>query len=145
MNELPPLLRDQRKVDIDHLRMLAIFHFVLACLTLVGLGFLGLHYALMHTLMTDHDLWKNQKGGGPPPEQFFAMFQWIYLILGGLCVVGGVANLLSGLFLRKQVNRVFSLVVAGIDCMQFPFGTVLGVFTLIVLLRDSVAALYERR
>ena len=26
MNELPPLLHDQRKTDLDHLRLLAIFH-----------------------------------------------------------------------------------------------------------------------
>ena len=38
---------------------------------------------------------------------------------------------------------MFSLVVAALDCMGFPFATVLGVFTFIVLLRDSVAELYE--
>ena len=145
MNELPPLLRDQRRVDMDHLRMLAIFHFVIAGLALIGLGFLGLHYLLMHTIMTNPEMWQNQKGGGPPPEQFFAMFKWMYLFFGALLVVGGVGNLLSGLFLRQQIHRVFSLIVAGINCVQVPFGTVLGVFTFIVLLRDSVREIYERR
>jgi hypothetical protein len=28
MSELPPLPRDQRKIDADHLNLLAIFHFV---------------------------------------------------------------------------------------------------------------------
>ncbi|MEI7908389.1 MAG: hypothetical protein WCK77_02005 [Verrucomicrobiota bacterium] len=145
MNELPPIVRDPRKTDIDQLRLLAIFHFVIAGLAIVGLGFLGLHYVIMHTVMTNPEMWKNQKGGGPPPEQFFAIFKWLYVVLGSLMVVGGVGNLLSGLFLRKQVNRVFSLIVAGIDCVQFPFGTALGVFTFIVLLRDSVREIYERR
>jgi len=143
MNELPPLLRDQRKTDLDHLRMLAIFHFVIAGLAILGLGFLAVHYAIMQTVMTDPAMWKNQKGGGPPPEQFFAVFKWLYVIMGALLVAGGVANLLSGLFLRKQTNRVFSLIVAGMDCLQFPFGTALGVFTFIVLLRDSVRGIYE--
>jgi len=145
MNELPPLVRDQRKTDMDQLRLLAIFHFVIAGLAIVGLGFLALHYVLMHSVMTNPAMWKNQKSGDPPPEQFFAMFKWFYLIFGVLLVAGGVGNLLSGLFLRKQVNRVFSLIVAGIDCVQFPFGTALGVFTFIVLLRDSVREIYERR
>jgi len=38
---------------------------------------------------------------------------------------------------------MFSLIIAGINCVQFPFGTVLGVFTFVVLLRDSVRELYE--
>ena len=43
MTELPPLLRDQRKIDTDHLRLLAVFHFVIAGLAIVGIGFLVLH------------------------------------------------------------------------------------------------------
>ena len=38
---------------------------------------------------------------------------------------------------------MFSLVVAGLNCMGFPFATVLGVFTFLVLLRESVVELYE--
>lgn len=143
MNELPPLLRDQRKTDADHLRLLAIFHFVIAGLAILGLGFLGLHYVLMHAIMSNPETWKPQKGAGPPPEQFFAMFKWFYLFCGALMVAGGVGNLLSGLFIRRQINRLFSLIVAGINCLQFPFGTALGVFTFIVLLRDSVLERYE--
>lgn len=143
MTELPPLMRDQRKADADHLRLLAIFHFVVAGFAIVGLGFLFMHYAVMHTVISNPEMWKNQKGGGPPPEQFFAMFKWFYLFFGVVLVAGGLGNLISGLFIRKKKNRIFSLVVAGINCMQFPFGTVLGVFSFIVLLRDSVRELYE--
>ncbi|PYV42168.1 MAG: hypothetical protein DMG06_14865 [Acidobacteria bacterium] len=30
MTELPPLLRDQRRIDAEHLKLLSIFHFVLS-------------------------------------------------------------------------------------------------------------------
>ena len=143
MTELPPLLRDQRKVDADHLRLLAVFHFVFAGLAVVGIGFLALHFAIMHSLFANPEMWKNQKNAGPPPEVFFAVFRWFYLIFGVLLVVGLVANLLSGRFLLKKKFRTFSLIVAGINCIQIPFGSVLGVFTLIVLLRDSVRELYD--
>jgi hypothetical protein len=33
-------------------------------------------------------------------------------------------------------------VVAGIECIVMPFGTVLGVFTLVVLSRESVKTLF---
>jgi hypothetical protein len=62
-----------------------------------------------------------------------------------LLVIGSVCNLLSGLWIRARRNRVFSLVVAGINCFQVPLGTALGIFTIIVLMRDSVRELYEAR
>jgi hypothetical protein len=34
-------------VDADHLKLLAVFHFVGAGLALVGIGFLLLHYTVM--------------------------------------------------------------------------------------------------
>ena len=37
----------------------------------------------------------------------------------------------------------FFLVVAAINCLHMPLGTVLGVFTIIVLIRQSVVELYE--
>ena len=133
----------QRKTDTDQLRLLAIFHFIIAGLAVVGLGFLALHYTFMHSIMNNPEVWKNQKGDGPPPAEFFAIFKWVYVVIGAFIVAGGIANLLSGLFLRKQTNRLFSLIIAGLNCMQFPFGTALGVFTFVVLLRDSVRELYE--
>jgi hypothetical protein len=37
---------------------------------------------------------------------------------------------------------LYCLVVAGIECIFMPFGTVLGVFTIIVLMRPSVRNLF---
>jgi hypothetical protein len=144
MPELAPLLHDQRKVDADHLRLLAIFHYVVAGLTVVGIGFLFLHYTILSAIFDNPEMWKEQKNGAPPAE-FFAIFKWVYVVLGVLIVADGLVNLLSGRFLQRRKHRMFSLVVAGLNCLQFPFGSVLGVFTFIVLLRDSVRQMYEER
>jgi hypothetical protein len=143
MADLPPLMRDQRKADEDHLRLLSIFHFVCAGLAVLGIGFLALHYLVFHAFLANPEIWKNQKGSVPPPREFFALFKWFYVIFGVWLVASGVANLLSGLFIGRRKYRVFSLVVAGINCIHVPFGTVLGVFTFIVLLRPSVREVYE--
>ena len=142
MSELPPLMRDQRKVDADHVKLLAIFHFVLAGLSLAGLAFLFLHWMIMHSFMGNPALWKDAKGG-PPPAEFFAIFKWFYVFFGVVIVTLGLGNLLSGWCLLKRRARMFSLVVAGVNCLGFPFGTALGVFTLIILLRESVIELYS--
>ena len=135
-------MRDQRKADADHLRLLSIFHYVLAAVAGRGLGFLALHYALMHAVLANPEMWNSAKGG-PPPAQIFALFRWFYVVFGTLLVIGGVLNLLSGRFIHRRRHRVYSLIVAGLNCMQLPFGTMLGVFTFVVLLRDSVREAYD--
>ena len=75
--------------------------------------------------------------------EIFAAFKFFYLIFGVWFFASGVMNVASGLFLRARKYRTFSLVVAGINCLHVPIGTVLGVFTIIVLIRDSVRRLYE--
>jgi hypothetical protein len=49
----------------------------------------------------------------------------------------------AGYCIAKHKNRVLCLVVAGISLIGFPFSTILGVFSFIVLLRDSVRDLFE--
>ncbi|MEA3210769.1 MAG: hypothetical protein QOE70_3826 [Chthoniobacter sp.] len=138
---LPPLYRDQRVVDQEHLKLLAIFHYVVAGLAFAMIGFLVLHFMMMRMFFDNPEMWKDMPN--PPPHQFFAMFKWLYLIMGSFMIFYAIGNLLSGLWIRAKKNRMFSLVMAGLNCIQIPFGTVLGVFTIVVLVRDSVRELYE--
>lgn len=143
---LPPLMRDQRKVDAEHLKLLAVFHFVLAGLAVIGLGFLFLHWFFMSSIFDNPEMWKNAKDAPPPPpKEFFAIFKWFYAFMGVMIVGGGLASLVSGFCILRRRARMFSIVVAGVSCLGFPFGTALGVFTLVVLLRDSVREEYEAR
>ena len=142
MNGLPPLPRDQRKIDADHLKLLSVFHFVGAGLAVLGILFLLAHYAMFHAFFSNPKMWENQKQT-PPPAELFAIFKWFYLIFAVWFVGSGILNLLSGLFIRSRKHRTFSLVVSGINCLHIPLGTVLGVFTMIVLIRDSVRELYD--
>ena len=52
--------------------------------------------------------------------------------------------IVSGRKLAKMKNYMYSLVIACILCVGFPFGTVLGIFTIIVLSRETVRAAYGR-
>ena len=142
MPQMAPLPRDQRNIDTDHLNLLSIFHFVGAGLALLGILFLIAHFALMHFVFMNPAFWQNQKGV-PPPQEFFSIFIVFYIVGGIWFVVSATLNVLSGLFLHKRRNRTFSLVVAGINCVHMPLGTLLGVFTMIVLLRPSVREIYE--
>lgn len=137
------LIQNQQKRDREHLKLLSIFHFVFAGLALAGIGFLCVHYFIMHAVFSNPELWKTQKDSMPPPKAFLDAFVWFYVFMGGILLTGLVLNVLSGLFLRQKRHRVFSLVIGGLNCLQIPFGTALGVFTIIVLGRESVRGMYS--
>jgi len=80
----------------------------------------------------------------PPPQEMMALMQVIYLVVGLFIVVGTVMNILAVMFLRQRKHGVFAMVSAGLMCLQLPFGTILGVFTFVVLMRGSVREGYER-
>lgn len=75
-----------------------------------------------------------------------AFIGWIFLGAGIFFVLLGWALagmiLINGRMLARRRHYLFCQVAAGIECLFMPFGTVLGVFTLIVLQRPSVRALF---
>ncbi|HEX3628344.1 MAG TPA: hypothetical protein VH280_23290 [Verrucomicrobiae bacterium] len=146
MNNIPPLVaplpRDQRNIDADHLNLLSIFHFVGAGFACFGILFLMLHGAMMHFIFTNQSLWQDQRQP-PPPAAIFDVLIWVYLFGVLWFLVSAVLNILSGIFLRMRKFRTFSYVVSGVNCVHIPLGTVLGVFTIVVLTRESVRELYE--
>ncbi len=148
MNEPPPippmapLPANQRSVDEDHLNLLSIFYFVSAGLSFFGILALFADYVFLHFFFSNPVFMGNQKGG-PPPEAVFGFFLVFFMFFGALLVLLAILNVMTGFFLRERKHRTFSLVIAAIDCMQFPLGTALGVFTIIVLSRESVRKLYE--
>jgi len=63
-----------------------------------------------------------------------------FFIVAGWTFAAMVA--FAGRSLQTRQRYTFCLVMAGIECIFMPVGTVLGVFTIIVLVRDSVKELF---
>lgn len=136
--------------DAEHLRTLVICHYIEAGLTLMMSAFIPLHYAIMRMVFTNPEFTKEMeraRSGAQPmpfdPQQFFALFQWFYVIAGVFMLAAIILTVVSGRFIQRRVNRTFSIVVSGFLCLFFPFGTILGIFTIIVLTKDSVMRLYD--
>ncbi len=77
------------------------------------------------------------------PKEIIPFFIFFYVAIGAFLIALCVCNVLSGNYIRKRKNRIFSFIIAGINCMQVPLGTALGVFTFIVLSRESVKMEYS--
>ncbi len=62
----------------------------------------------------------------------------VFLVL----IVLAIAKLRAAFCIKHRRSRTFCMVVAGISCLEVPYGTVLGVLSFIVLGRDSVSHLF---
>jgi hypothetical protein len=57
-------------------------------------------------------------------------------------IVMAICILITGQCLSRRKGYSFALVMACIECLFVPFGTILGVFTIVALSRESVKALF---
>jgi cell division protein FtsW (lipid II flippase) len=128
--------------DTEHLRLLSIFHYVVSGLAAL-FSFFPLLYSGMGLLFVWAAQHPNPKQTGEPPPEFLG---WIFVALGGFFFLVGltmaICIFISGRTLAKRKRYWFTFVVACIECLFMPFGTILGVFTLIVLSRESVKKLF---
>jgi Na+-driven multidrug efflux pump len=142
-----PYVRNQRDTDEGHLRLLAIFHFVNAGLAFFGALVMVAEFFFMEKFFNNPNVWQGQKNApnAPPIGPVFEMVKWVFIVCGLFALLACFLNVLSGYCLSARKNRAFSLVVAGLNCLNMPLGTILGAFTFVVLLRDSVRDIYEQK
>ncbi len=73
---LPPLPASSTALkDAEHLKLLAIFHFIFAGLALLGVAFLWMHFTIMNAAMNNPKMWEHQDMKGFSPQEFFAAFR----------------------------------------------------------------------
>ena len=130
------------KDDAEHLRLLAIFHYVVGGLSCF-FALIPLLYTVIGSIFVFASRHAEFKPGHEPPPEVVG---WIFIFFGiAFCLVGlafGLAILWAGRSIARRRHYSFSFVVACVECLFMPFGTVLGVFTLIVLSRESVKAVF---
>jgi hypothetical protein len=128
--------------DKEHLQLLAIFHYVVA-----GLAALFSFFPLLYTTVGAIFIFAARHGTAKPGEDLPPEFLgWIFAVLGSLLFLIGIAMaiciLITGRSLALCKHYSFAVVMACIECLFIPFGTILGVFTIIVLSRESVRGLF---
>jgi len=132
----PPIMNQ----DEEHLRLLAIFHYVVAGIAAVFSLFPVIHLIVGLFLVFGAKYFKQQDN--PPPE----FFGWFFIIFASFFILVGltmaVLILINGRCLAKRKHYTFCQVMSGMECVFMPFGTILGVFTLVVLSRPSVRPLF---
>lgn len=143
--------------DREHLSALSIGHYILAGVALLG-GIPTLVFGIAGAKLIDEvgsDLSMAmgeitaQPGANPlgaNPESMADDLETLIMtmIVGGLvlAIVSAVHLALVGLKIRQRQWWLFCYLTGWGECLMFPFGTILGIFTIIVLGRPSVKRLF---
>jgi uncharacterized integral membrane protein len=129
----------QATIDADRLEWLPMMYWVSG-----GVGVLFSLYFLIYVVMgvTIAAIPTTSDESAPP-----AIIGWM---IAGMGLVGfvliallGVLRIMSGFWIRARKHRVAIMVIAGISCLEIPYGTLMGVVTFMILGRKSVAELFN--
>ena len=127
----------------EHLRLLAIFHFIYAGLIIVG-TLVPIFWLLTASLWWPELASEIEREGGDMPTfatgalalgfgAFGVMLGWIW----AGCLIFAGRNLLAA------TRYTYCLVIAGIACLSVPVGTALGVTSLVILNREESRQVFE--
>jgi hypothetical protein len=132
-----------------YLNILGAFHFVVAAIIALVACFPILHLTVGIAMLADPAF-------APPeadlPATFGVMFRlmpYFFIAIAGSIILGGwllaLAVAFAGLSLLQRRRHTYCLVMGGVECAFTPIGTVLGVFTLLVLTRPETRPLFDGR
>ena len=145
--------------DASHLQILAICHYILAGMTAIGGVMTTLWIFIMKKIILDND---GSFGATQTPQQQQAMNQFRKLIdegFGGqqafenmvalmIIMVAVVLALhvfvtfLVGYCIQIRKQWLAIIIFEAMNLLSFPFGTALSVFTMVVLFKPQVKALF---
>ena len=127
----------------EHLRLLSLFHYVVA-----GLAALFALLPIFHLIFGLFMMFGPEKFRGKEEAPValmglvFVVFALVFITIGWIFAAFVLAN---GRFLARRKHYTFCLVMAGIECMFMPFGTVLGAFTIVTLVQEPVKRLFAAK
>lgn len=141
-----PNLGVQLESYASKVKALSIVWFIWAGLSL-AFGFLGMAFA--HAIMSGRfPFWMNGPWGsgswpaGGPMWMMPAILRFAWVVVTLRTALAAVAA--WGLWERTQWGRVVAIVAAFLSLLKFPFGTALGIWTLVVLLGYRNTSLYDQ-
>jgi hypothetical protein len=127
----------QRIKDNEHLSILSLIYYITGAITMVKSLVFIIHVVIGIVMIA-------VVGGKEPDARVVGYILIIIGIVALLIVMTiGLLKLLAGYLLKKRRMKVLCIIIAVITCLGIPYGTVQGIFTIIVLVRPSVDELFK--
>jgi hypothetical protein len=136
---MPEDIDRQSIIDGEHLKLLSLGYMISAGVAafFACFGLLYLFIGIVMSIALSHATAPGKPGELPPAfiGWFFSGFGLVFFLMGG-----GVAfaRFWAARCIKQRKSRTFCMVIAAIGCLEFPYGTALGVLTFLVLGRNSV-------
>jgi len=132
-------------IDNERLKWLSLFHYISGAMTIVFSSFFIIYLIFIGFIafnpdIVNHENLEESENALKFMKIFFSIFAF-FVVLG---IIYGICEIVSGTYIKKRKNRIFSLIVAIPRIMFFPYGTLLSIFTLMMLERTSVKEQYEK-
>lgn len=118
--------------DEEHLKLLGLFHLIIA-----GLNALAIIIFVLVPLLMGPSFFSAVQIPPVPPEKL------IFGLLLGILIVAVYA--FNGWSLRNKKYRISCMILSCIECItNLPYGMILGLSAIFVLRRESTAELFKR-
>jgi hypothetical protein len=127
--------------DESNLKLLAMLYYIWAGLHACA-GLVGVLFIVAGTFLTVMPQFLQGQNGNPPPPWFGAVFTGLGVLFFIFIEAGAVMMFLVGRNISRRVHHTYCMVIAGINCLSVPFGTILGIFTIVTLQKPSVRAMF---
>ena len=116
----------------DHVKIIGILWIVFGALSLVGAGIIFL-------LLTGISYIPDMERPAPEILRFIGFFIGSFLAMLGLPKIIGGYGLLKG----QEWGRIVTLVVSFLSLLNVPFGTALGIYSIVILMNKETAAKFQ--
>ena len=126
--------------DSDHLRTLSILYYVSAGLSVFGILALIFYFVIFGLFFAGVSAEANAPQGIAAVGAFVMV---IGVIIFALMCTMTYLTYYCGRCLNERKHYIFCMIMAGLHCLSFPLGTALGIFTFVVLGRESVKQSFE--
>jgi hypothetical protein len=115
-----------------HVTLVAAFQIGFSTIGIIGAIIMFFAFAFVQSVVGDVDV------AGPVIKFLGSFIPGMTLLVSILGLIGGI-----GLLSFQKWSRVFVMVIAAVGCLAIPIGTILGVYSLWVLLQDDTIKLFK--
>jgi hypothetical protein len=115
-----------------HVTLVAAFQIGFSTIGIIGAIIMFFAFSFVQAIVGDVDV------AGPVLRFLGSFIPGMTLLVSILGLIGGI-----GLLSFQKWSRVFVMVIAAVGCLAIPVGTIIGVYTLWVLLQDDTIKLFK--
>ncbi len=128
---------DSPLITAHDLRLLSIGYYIQGGIAAVYTLLILAYSAFATALLANINKIAGQSNQQELPPALFSIISILLTVLLGLACAYTICMFLAAYWLPRFRNKLFIQILGALNCMAIPYGTVLGIFTLMVLQRPS--------